>query len=99
MSDRSISDLLSSIQAAEDDDSLFIVAAAINLYSEAMRRKTGRILYTVEDVKALGAMCGVLLTHPEPAPIKPTRPVKPTAEEAQAILEPGIDMAKGQTIQ
>ena len=60
-----IAQILSTISQAEAKDETFLVAAAINLYSESIRRRAGRILYGPADVTALTAIITTLLKAAE----------------------------------
>jgi hypothetical protein len=77
---------IDAITSAEDADAAFIVAAAINLYSETLRRRHGRRLYGPADVRALFAIMKTLLDAREIELDFRQTSARPTAEEEQAIL-------------
>lgn len=89
----SIQEVIKSLSASEEDDTAFIVAGAINLYSESMRRRVGRILYGPEDVRGLFGILSVLLSTSENAVkndlAKVTSPArrKPSETETEVILK------------
>ena len=57
----SISDLLASATAAENDDELLIIAGAFNLYYESIRRLGRRQLLAADDVLKICQLIEVLL--------------------------------------
>lgn len=56
-----ISSLLRSTDAAEDRDHAFIMAYAINLYCEAMKRLQGRTLWKAADGQRLARLMNLLM--------------------------------------
>lgn len=83
-----LSDLLTKITEGADGDRAYILAAAFNLYNESRRRLFGRVLFTPNDVKALGQIINLLLLDTEvDAPLAPTRSRGLTVEEEKSLLE------------
>ena len=82
-----IREILSNVTQAEDDDIAFIIAAAINLYSESQRRLNKKVLFGVNDVRKLISVINLLIAQPEPEPdLKRTRPLKLTQEEEDNVI-------------
>jgi hypothetical protein len=92
----SIHDALTSLSSAAENDDAFILAAAINLYNENLRRREGRILYHHEDVKRLFDICQTLLTQREIGEIgeKRTFTNKVEIEHVNDVHKAIEDMAK-----
>lgn len=86
-----ISEILQSLANREEADAAFILAATINLYSESIRRRAGRILYGPEDAKELLRMVNVLLDAKPMAAssfLPSNKPTEPTSEEREVIMDP-----------
>ena len=82
-----IREVLSNISTAENDDVAFIVAAAINLYSESQRRLNRKVLFGVTDVYKLLSLISILTLVPEPEPdLKRTRSIKLSPEEEADLM-------------
>ena len=80
--------LREAIDALESEaDSSFIIACAINLYSECLRRKAGRVLFGPKDVDDLFSMCRMLLDVRDPGTFAPASRVEPTEEEIDTIRD------------
>jgi hypothetical protein len=89
----SIREILSSIQSTEDKDQAFIVAATINLYSEANRRLHGRVLFSPSDVRNVLSILQILFEEPPiEAPNLEGRSRELTPEEAAKVMA-GIERA------
>lgn len=79
----------------------WLVAAQMNVYYEAIRRKSKRVVLGPADISRLFTMIAMLLevNHIENQPVE-ARPHTPTEDEAESILSPplaeGRD-AEGQT--
>ncbi len=81
--------LREAIDALESEaDSSYIIACSINLYSECLRRKAGRVLFGPKDVENLFSMCRMLLDVQDPGTFAPPSRVEPTDEEQAAIADP-----------
>jgi hypothetical protein len=84
----SILDTLASLNTAEDSDTALILAGAINLYSESIRRRQGRILYYPSDVRRLLAIADLLLEAAQPEAIAQARSAEPDDAEVATIVNP-----------
>jgi hypothetical protein len=84
----SIHEAITSLLEGENADSAFIVAAAINIYNDAMRRRHGRLIYGPADVLALFEICKILLDDrsDQRGFAGGSRSARPSAEEEEAIL-------------
>lgn len=83
----SIIETLHALDAASAHDDAYILAAAINIYSESIRRREGRILYGPVDVQALFTIMSTLI-EPKPQAYQPSRrKAQPTEEETAAITD------------
>ena len=81
-------EILQSLKADEDADVAYLFAATLNLYSEALRRRAGRIMYGPTDVKAVLDIVNTLLACNElTQEYVSTRSIVPSKEEAQAVME------------
>lgn len=78
------SDIADLHSAAENDDA-FIIAAAINLYNENLRRREGRILYHHGDVQRLFHMCQLLLERTAPPKLAPRERTFATDDEIEKV--------------
>jgi len=89
MNQPSILDTIKALNDAEAVDNHFIIAMAINMYSEALRRVSGRLLFNPSDVPRLFNICETLLTrHETDLPIKSNgRSKQMTKEEEDALLK------------
>lgn len=99
----SIHEMLHNVSHAENQDTAYLVAAAINLYSEAIRRRVGRVLYGPNDVKAMLTICEIILTVEDTQyqTQAPARPQELTEEEADRVLDVGKaleEMASGRRL-
>lgn len=85
----SITDIIKSLNTAEESDNLFIVAAAINLYNESHRRIRGQVLYGPDNVKALLGIIEHLLAAQAQSQIEfaPKRNRKLTEDEEARLLK------------
>lgn len=63
----SIRSILASITADDDENAAFIIAAAFNLYQEAIRKVQGRILLGPQDIRNVLSICAILLREQPPA--------------------------------
>lgn len=88
-----ITDTLRSLETAEDDDAGFLIAATINLYSESIRRRAGRVIWGPGDVKNLLSICKTLLAPPELGD-QDYRPAKTRPEPNDVEKEMIADMTK-----
>ncbi len=86
-----LTDILAAINQAENGDTAFLIAASINLYSEALRRKTGRVLYTPADAENLFTICNMLLHPPMDAIERPRAAAKPTPDEMRSVETAGAE--------
>lgn len=96
----SITESLARLDAASEGDEAFIIAGTINLYSEAIRRRKGRILYGPDDVKALLGMIDRLLNPPEligQSYVPPGRTTAPNPVERDVMLDHTLMQPKAQT--
>ena len=82
----SIADVLSELAKSEDTDTAFIIAATINLYTETMRRKQGRALYSPADARRLLEICALFLNPPPTEELKPARGNRLDPEETAHVL-------------
>lgn len=83
-----LSELLTNITQGADDDRAYILAAALNLYSESRRRLYGRVLFTPNDIRSLGQITSLLLLDTEvDTPLAPARSRELTTEEEKGLLE------------
>jgi DNA-directed RNA polymerase specialized sigma24 family protein len=93
---------LDSIASADSDEAAFLTAATINLYTEALRRRAGRVLFTPADVKALDTILKLILNPKTDVEYKPgNRQVGPSPVEQKTILEAterAIDQLKEATL-
>ena len=69
----SIAETLTALAESEDTDTCYILAATLNLYSEVLRRKQGRVLYGPADARRLLELCALFL---EPAPSEALTPAR-----------------------
>lgn len=85
----SLAEVLTTISARTDEDTAFLLAASINLYSESIRRREGRILYTPEDIRRLlGIWDAVTAEVERETDYKPSaRAVEPSKVEAEMISD------------
>lgn len=83
----SITDALSALRSAAEDDDAFILAATLNLYNENIRRREGRILYGPEDVRSLFDVMSILIKEKSQGTIEPSRPTKPSPVEMEQIVD------------
>lgn len=60
-----IAETLQTLSEGEDMDTAFIIAGALNLQLEALRRLQGRHMLGPVDVQNTFRMCRVLLTPPD----------------------------------
>ena len=88
----SIADVLSELAKSEDTDTAFIIAATINLYTETMRRKQGRALYSPADARRLLEICALFLNPPPTEELKPARGNRLDPEEQATVLS-GMEAA------
>ncbi len=80
--------LREAIDALESEaDSSYIIACSINLYSECLRRKAGRVLFGPKDVENLFSMCRMLLDVQDPGTFAPPSRVEPTEEELDKVRD------------
>lgn len=86
---KTIAEMLASINEAENGDTAFLVAAAFNLYAEAIRRKQGRVLLNTKDIESLFTIINYLMNPPMEVIQKAIKPTMPTAEEIKAIETAG----------
>jgi len=85
---RSIHEILNTLNTAEDSDQAFIIAAAFNLYSESLRRISGRVLLGPDDIKPLLAMIqDLLIVKTSDGNYASPRARKPSPEEEQTLLQ------------
>jgi hypothetical protein len=63
----SIRSILASLQAGDDENVAFLIAAAFNLYHEAIRKVQGRILLGPTDIRNVLSICSILLSEQPPA--------------------------------
>ena len=63
---RSLTDILSAVNASEDKDSAFIISATLNLYMENLRRCHSRVLQLPADVVNIFKILDMLLIPPTP---------------------------------
>ncbi len=68
------------MERAEDFDVAYLFAAGINLHSEAMRRRAGRLLYGPADVQRLLKLIDLVINVPHAM----LRPVQKDKERAPA---------------
>ena len=55
---------LASLQEAEDEDTCFILAGLVNIYTECLRRKHGRNFFSTADIRKLLLICKAILEEP-----------------------------------
>ena len=83
-----IHETIQGLLQAEDRDASFLIAAQINLYSEALRRRAGRTLWGPSDVQVLLHMINILLTPMDmEQTFIPNRAIRPSETEESAILQ------------
>lgn len=83
-----IQETLSRLSSAEDDEVAFLVAATINLYTENLRRRCGRVIFSPADVKNLHKILDILLTVENNPSYKPATRAKVSEAELDKILRP-----------
>lgn len=88
----SISDVLAELAKSEDTDTTYVIAAAINLYSETMRRKQARVLYGPADARRLLELCSLLLNPPPVEQLGPARGNRLDPQETATVLA-GVEAA------
>lgn len=88
MTDQSaVHSLISHLVSEADDDAAFIVAATFNLYTEALRRISGRVLLGPADIKLALTICDHLLTpKPIEASVANGRSRELSKEESEELL-------------
>lgn len=87
----SITETLRSLESASEDDAAYIIAAALNVYSESIRRRSGRILYGPGDIKNLLSILSMLLAPPELADQgyhPASRSAEPSDLEKSMLIDP-----------
>lgn len=62
----SIRSILANLTADDDENAAFLIAAAFNLYQEAIRKVQGRILLGPQDVRNVLQICAILLAEQPP---------------------------------
>jgi hypothetical protein len=86
-----ITDALIALDQAMEGDEAFLLAGAVNLYSEAIRSRQGRVLYGPADVRALLGICKTLIQPPETLANQPYerhgRPRAPMPVEREVIMD------------
>ena len=82
----SIADVLAELAKSEDTDTVYIVAATLNLYTEVMRRKQARVLYGPADARRLLELCSMMLNPPEIEALSPARGNRLDPEETETVL-------------
>lgn len=60
-----ISEVIRTLNLADDKDRNFIIAACFNLYLESIKRIHGRVLLGAADIEAMFAMVDTLMTERE----------------------------------
>lgn len=79
----------------DHQDASFVIACAVNLYSECLRRRAGRVLYGPKDVEKLLEMTKMLLDLQDPGTFAPAkRDEKPTEREVDTISDPFTQIAQ-----
>ena len=88
--------LRAALDEMEDtQDSLYIIACAVNLYSECLRRRAGRVLYGPNDIQKLFEMAKMLLDIQDPGVRPPlAREPEPSEAEIEAIADPFAEIAE-----
>lgn len=82
-----IKEILLELNSAENDNIAFIFAAALNLYTENLRRVHGRVIWTPFDVKSFLSILDVMFREKGPeAQVEAKRQRKLTVEEEAALL-------------
>lgn len=66
----SIRSILATLTADDDESEAFLMAAAFNLYAEAMRRVRGRALLGPSDIRNVFSICQLLLQKDPPAQVQ-----------------------------
>ena len=83
-----IQDTLARLSVAENDEVAFLVAATINLYTENLRRRAGRTIFSPQDVKNLHQILDLLLNVDLKPTYVPAQRAKVTDAEIDTILKP-----------
>lgn len=86
--ERTLSQMLHAIDGAADDDVAYITAATVNLYMEALRRISKRILLGPQDIRDILTIVDMITSIKDQGPaLAPGRSHQPTEEEGASILE------------